>query len=245
MSPAPEDEGTTEEEKPDVEAADGTVLAPEELDFTREREVAELEEGRFVIGTEGEPDVEQTGTGRAGGSGASTQSGSNAGTADETSESNSATTSDPGRGSASGTGVEDGSGRKGRTREGSETRSLTGSEVKRWLSRELARTDSQYAYRIAAKTEENISHQQLASDDVNMAFDGLLMWYAQHVGGDTAVEEALGILLSRSNIRVRYPVAGFIAYLERHGLGPDDDISELLQKIREEGGFVFPPGHHR
>ena len=244
MSPAPEDEGTTEEEQPDVEAADGTVLAPEELDFTREREVAELEEGRFVIGTEGEPNVEQAGSERAGGSEASTQTRSDTGTADETTDPRSAR-SDQGPGTRSGTDAEDEPRQNVRRREESESSSLTGSEVKRWLSRELARTDSQYAYRIAAKTEENISHQQLASDDVNMAFDGLLMWYAQHVGGDTAVEEALGILLSRSNIRVRYPVAGFIAYLERHGLGPDDDISELLRTIREEGGFVFPPGHHR
>jgi len=238
MPRAPDDEGSTDDEAPDPEGPpDAKVLAPDELDITREEEVAQLEDGRFVIGTEGEPNVSSEKPNRP-------RERTVERAEDETASDESAASADESKSRSAGDpSPEPETADRGR----SETRSrpLSGSEVKRWLSRELARTDSQYAYRIAAKTGENISHQQLASDDVNMAFDGLLMWYAQQVGRDTAVEEALGILLSRSNIRVRFPVAGFIAYLERHDLEPDDDISKLLETIRNEDGFVFPPGHHR
>ena len=122
---------------------------------------------------------------------------------------------------------------------------LRGSDVKRWISANLERTDSQYAYRLAAKTGDDISHQQLASDDIGMAFDGLLMWYAQQVGDGTAVEDTLGILLAESNIRVRFPVAGMVAYLDRHDLSPDDSIGELLAVIRDHDGLVFPRGTNR
>ncbi|MFW5900648.1 MAG: DUF7500 family protein, partial [Halodesulfurarchaeum sp.] len=77
------------------------------------------------------------------------------------------------------------------------------------------------------------------------AFDGLLMWYAQQVGDGTAVEDTLGILLAESNIRVRFPVVGLIAYLEEQNLSPEDSIGELLSVIRDHDGLVFPRGRKR
>ncbi|MFB6122455.1 MAG: hypothetical protein ABEJ78_03240 [Haloferacaceae archaeon] len=204
-------------------APDDTVLSPEDLDITSEDEVAELDEGRYVIGASGKPDVE---------AGAETASPPDRPSArDETSLETfqRETRQDPHRGSRRSTGSE----------------SLSGSDVKRWITAELDRTDSQYAYRIAAKTGEDISHQQLASDDIGMAFDGLLMWYAQQVGGGTAVEEALGILLAESNIRVRYPVRGMVAYLDEHDLDPEDSIADLLAEIRDNEGLVFPLRNRR
>lgn len=221
------------------EISEGSVLSPEELDFTDEDEVEELDESRFVIGAESRPHVD--GRDQSGSDG---QSNTGAKTPDTGESTASVRDSDIGAeivGSSKQT-TNEGSTGGGESQPQME---LRGSDVKRWISANLERTDSQYAYRLAAKTGDDISHQQLASDDIGMAFDGLLMWYAQQVGDGTAVEDTLGILLAESNIRVRFPVAGMVAYLERHDLSPDDSIGELLAVIRDHDGLVFPRGTNR
>ena len=199
----------------DEEPVEGTVLDPEDLEITDEDVVEKLEESRFVIGADGRPDV----------SGDATSAPDLTDPLDQENPDPSGTEPEP---TESRTGEE-----------------LRGSDVKRWITANLERTESQYAYRLAAKTGEDISHQQLASDDIGMAFDGLLMWYAQQVGDGTAVEDTLGILLAESNIRVRFPVAGMRAYLEEHDLSPEDSIEALLETIQEQDGLVFPRGTNR
>jgi hypothetical protein len=201
---------------------DETVLSPEELDIASEERVAEIEEGRFVIGSDGPPET------------------ADAVQSQETGQDNAETRARPledlERETSSESSILDEDQGGGR---------LTGADVKRWIGTELDRTDSQYAYRIAAKTGDAISHQQLASDDIGTAFDGLMMWYAQQVADGTPVEEALGILLAESNIRIRYPITGMLAYLEANDLDPDDAIADLLETIRASDGLVFPPHNRR
>ncbi|ALG82247.1 DUF7500 family protein [Halanaeroarchaeum sulfurireducens] len=200
---------------------EGTVLSPEELDIACEERVAEIEEGRFVIGPDGPPNAEE--------------SSSRSGDVDSD-ESRARTLED----------LERDANRESSVLAGDLTDDAsTGARVKRWITEDLERTDSQYAYRIAAKTGDAISHQQLASDDIGTAFDGLLMWYAQQVADGTPVEEALGILLSESRIRVRYPISGMLAYLEANDLEPDDSIADLLDAIRETDGLAFPLRNRR
>lgn len=236
MPPGPdEDEDDRDEGPPRSEGPpDEKILAPEDLDFTVDEKVEQLDEGKFVIGTDSKPRVppdEQTDA-KPGGAIPERR-------VEEPSEEPEEST----------TGAESGTfdvGGSTPTRfDRPATDELTGRQVKSFISQELRRTDSQYAYRIAAKTGESVSHQQLASDDIGMAFDGLLMWYAQQVSSDTAVEDALGILLAKSNIRIRYPVKLLAAYLRQHDLSPDDDIQDLLEAIKTEDGLVFPPGNSR
>jgi hypothetical protein len=194
------------------EMPDDSVLRPEDLDFREEKEVAELDESRFVIGAEGRPQVsESTGRDR------NRDSGLDELWSEKRDREQTEDTDPP-----------------------TQSRELSGSDVKRWIGANLRRTDSQYAYRLAAKTGEEISHQQLASDDIGMAFDGLLLWYAQQVGEGTAVEDTLGILLSESNVRVRYPVTSLLAYLETHDLDAEDSIGALLEAVRDQDGLVLP-----
>ena len=201
---------------------EGSVLSPEELDIASEERVAEIEEGRYVIGPDGPPDADESSTSQ---------------TEDVDSEQSRARTLED---------LERDASRESSVLSGDLTDDAsTGVRVKRWISEDLERTDSQYAYRIAAKTGDAISHQQLASDDIGTAFDGLLMWYAQQVADGTPVEEALGILLSESRIRVRYPITGLLAYLEANELSPDDSIAELLDTIRETDGLAFPLRNRR
>ncbi len=205
------------------EMPDGTVLTPEDLDISNEDEVEELDESRFVIGAEGRPHVE--------------------GQEDSSFTDPKAETGEMRE--AASTLDQDLPSTTTENRKSASQVELRGSDVKRWISANLKRTESQYAYRLAAKTGEDISHQQLASDDIGMAFDGLLMWYAQQVGDGTAVEDTLGILLAESNIRVRYPVAGMLAFLDQHDLSSEDSIGELLSVIRDHDGLVFPRGTNR
>lgn len=117
---------------------------------------------------------------------------------------------------------------------------VTGRDVKEWLGEELESHDAQYAYHIAAKYGDNVAHQQLATDDVGAAFDGLLVWYARQLAGSTSIDRALGILLGESSVQVKYPTKRLIAYLEANDLGPDDSIRELVETVDQQDGLSFP-----
>jgi hypothetical protein len=185
---------------------DEPVLSPEELDIENEEDVAKLDEGRYVIGSDGPP-----ATTDADGSGDDAVEPA----AEEAPEPGPADDTDP---------VDE----------------ITGADVKQWLGDELSRHDSTYAYHITAKSGTGVNHQQLATDDIGSAFDGLLVWYARQVAGDTPVDEALGILLGESSVQVRYPTARLIAYLEEQGFGPEDSIADLVSAVSEDDGLVFP-----
>jgi hypothetical protein len=202
--------------------SDETVLSPDELDIEAREEVAAIGEDRYVIGPDGPPKPPETDDGEdsdaAGDSDAAEQSEQ----PEAKAESEAASDPEPDATKSATTGE------------------VTGRDVKQWLSDELDEHDSEYAYRIAAKSGESINHQQLATDDIGAAFDGLLVWYAQQVASGTPVDEALGILLSESSVQARYPASRLIAYLEAHDLGPDDSIRDLVDAVDEDDGLVFP-----
>lgn len=226
MPPESGEEGSDEEDGPPKTEGppDEKILSPEELDFTRDEKVEQLDEGKFVIGTEDKPTVKQEPNGKSQpdvfqespGQEIDTENEDDQSSTESPISSHSIDTSKP-------------------------KTALSGRDVKEFISEELRRTNSQYAYRIAAKTGDSVSHQQLASDDIGMAFDGLLMWYAQQVGADTSVEEALGILLAKSNIRIRYPTKLLTALLKEKDLSPDDSISRLIEETKRDDGLIFPP----
>ena len=85
-------------------------------------------------------------------------------------------------------------------------------------------------------------HQELFSDDVLTAFENLLVWYAQHVGGETPVEDVLGILLSESTVPIRLPPNAVEALVEAHELGADDSLGTLLERVRRDGGLRLRGG---
>jgi hypothetical protein len=198
------------------------VLSPDELDIEAREEVASIGDDRYVIGADGKPNVPEQPTEGAG---------------DEP-ESDEESTDEPPEQTADSTthSTRDGAGSASQDAEPE----ITGRDVKRWLGDELAEQDVPYAYRIAAKSGRRVNHQQLATDDIAAAFDGLLVWYAQQVSEGTPVDEALGILLSESSVQIRYPTERLIAYLETHDLGPDDTIRDLVDTVTEADGLMFP-----
>lgn len=199
------------------------VLSPEELDIAADENVAQIGSGRFVVGSDGPPNEEKVDEVRAQLAGAV-----------EADHPDPRTEPEPADFDAQ-QGTRDDS-----THERPAER-LDGRAVKSWIDDQLESSESRYAYRIAAKSGESVSHQQLASDDIGMTFDALLMWYAQQVGRGTAVEEALGILLAESSLRVKYPTRRLLSYLDEHDLGPNDSIMDLIETVQDDGGLVFPP----
>ncbi|MCD2200443.1 hypothetical protein LPA44_11125 [Halobacterium sp. KA-4] len=195
--------------------SDESVLSADELDIEAREEVASIGDDRYVIGPDGPPSTSEP----------TEDNDDDDERTDAREERNPDESSDDSEANAT---------------RSSGSRRVTGRDVKRWLGNELSEHNSEYAYRIAAKSGGSINHQQLATDDIGAAFDGLLVWYAQQISSGTPVDEALGILLSESSVQARYPTSRLIAYLEENDLGPDDSIRDLVDTVSEDDGLVFP-----
>lgn len=186
----------------------GGALSPDDLDIEDNERVVPLDEGRYVIGTEGRPSVpSETG---------------------ERSEETAAASSD-GNPERSGDDTVDTEG------------SVDSGSAKRWLEDDLRDVSVRYGFHVTAKAEDSVNHQQMLSDDVTTVFDGLLRWYARQLTTETAVEDVLGILLTESNVRVRYSSSCLQAILDAHDLDPEDSIADLYDAVQDGQGMVFPP----
>ena len=119
---------------------------------------------------------------------------------------------------------------------------LTGDDVHEWLEDRLDSADSKYAFDVTASFEGSVEQKSLFSNDVVTTFENLVIWYAQHVGGDTPIEDVLGILLVESNLAVRFPADSLEAFARTHGLDGQDSIDGLLDVARDAGGIRFSPG---
>lgn len=116
------------------------------------------------------------------------------------------------------------------------------SEVLLERMRERVRgANSLYGFDVTAKFEDEVDRRELYSNDVVTTFENLLVWFAQHIGGDTPVEEVIGILLVESNVPVRYPGIALERLVEESGLADDAEIADLLEYASDDRGVRFPP----
>lgn len=120
------------------------------------------------------------------------------------------------------------------------SRSDLDEEIYASLRETVAAADARYGFDVTAKFGESVRRQELFSNDVVTTFENLLVWYSQHVGGDTPVEEALGLLLVESTVPVRYPTGTVQSLVSAYDLEPDDSIEDLLVAVGD-GGVRFPP----
>jgi hypothetical protein len=201
----------------------GKVLSPDELDIEEKESVVSIDEDRYVIGAGGRPSVPD--------------GSAELPSADTSEPANTESTPDDGAtgGAAAGGAAEP-------TSAPSPTEgSIDAGDVRRWLEDDLGDVASRYGFHITAKSEDRVSHQQMFSDDVGTVFDGLLMWYAQQVDRNTPVEDVLGILLTESNLRVRYSHGSIRSVLDANDLTPEDSIADLFDALGDSNGIVFPP----
>jgi len=112
--------------------------------------------------------------------------------------------------------------------------SITEADVNAWLDDHYSTIDAKYGFHATAKFDDGVSRHQVVSNDVVTSFESLLIWYAQHVGDGTPVEEVLGILLAESSVSVRYPVRTLTGLLKRYDLDREDSIDDLIQAVSDE-----------
>ncbi|MFB6303568.1 MAG: hypothetical protein ABEH47_00255 [Haloferacaceae archaeon] len=125
--------------------------------------------------------------------------------------------------------------------DGSGEPELTDERVHDYLNEKLATADASYAFDVTARFDDSVGTHRLRSDDVVAAFESLLLWSTRQIDERTAAESVLGILLTESNLAVRYPPGTLEAFVEEHGLTPDDTVADLLAAARDDDGVVFPP----
>jgi hypothetical protein len=118
---------------------------------------------------------------------------------------------------------------------------LTDERVHDWLKSEMSQTSTAYAFDVTARFDDSVGSHRIQSDDVVSAFESLLLWSARQLDDTTAAESVLGILLTESNLAVRYPPGTLAALVEQNGLGREDTIGDLLDAANDETGVVFPP----
>ena len=116
---------------------------------------------------------------------------------------------------------------------------ITEMEVNAWLEDHFREVDAQYGFHATAKFDDGVSRHQVVSNDVVTSFESLLIWYAQHVGGGTPVEDVLGILLAESSVSVRYPVRTLTGLLKRYDLDRDDSIGDLIDAVADEDAVAL------
>lgn len=118
---------------------------------------------------------------------------------------------------------------------------LTDDRVHAYLQEQLATADTAYALDVTARFDDSVGHHRLRSDDVVAAFESLLLWCARQLDDRTAAESVLGILLTESNLAVRYPPGTLSALAAEHGLDAEDTVADLLAAAGDGNGVVFPP----
>jgi hypothetical protein len=118
-----------------------------------------------------------------------------------------------------------------------ETPEFTDANVHEWLADQMDESNARYGFDVTAKFDGGVDQQKLVSNDIVTVFESLLLWYARQLDGSTPVEEVLGILLSQSNVPVRYPSSTIRDLVQSTNLGPDDTIADLMAAVDDEDGL--------
>ena len=238
---------------------DAVPADPEELDFTDDENVVEIGEGRYVVGTNGRPNVGRSRGQRR----APPDDDSGFTAADPTNPSERRPAGDDPRASASGPGV----GERGQQAGGQaggqpdagqqsggqpppnaaqgkrRNRSAAGGDavdrqaVSRWLANSFE--GDGFAYGIDATLHANgdTTRQRMVSNDVTATFDTLISWFASNAGPSSPTPEAIGLLLAASETTVDIPPVMIKRFAASQGLSASDSIGDLVRAAEDAGGF--------
>jgi len=116
------------------------------------------------------------------------------------------------------------------------TPEFSDANVHEWLAEQMADTNARYCFDVTAKFDGDVDQQQLASNDIITVFETFMLWYGRQMDGSTPVEDVLGILLSESNVPVKYPPGSVKALAQSAGLSPDDSIADLIEVVERQDG---------
>lgn len=208
-----------------------SVLDPDELDISRREEVAEIDDGRYVVSPDGsKPRVDPDSIER--------QDWLQRDRDDDASPASRSARSAPTNATGSGSPSTPQSPAGPRSTDDPE---ISAQDVSRWLAKSFARNRGQYGFDLTVDMEGNVKRTRAASNDIGEALESMLRWYADQATDDLPPERVVGILLAATDMEVQYPVQSAYTLVKRHGLTPEDSIADLLQAVRAEGYMAVPP----
>ncbi|GAA0531529.1 hypothetical protein ABNG02_01565 [Halorubrum ejinorense] len=242
----------------DEPATDSEALPadPDELDFTDDENVVEIGDGRYVVGTNGRPNV-----GRSRGQQRAPPADDSGFTAaDPTNASERRPAGDDPRASAAGPGVgergQPGGGQRSggqpvgggqpppnagqgapRDRTGAPAETLDRQSVSRWLANSFDGDGFDYGIDATLHANGDTTRQRMVSNDVTATFDTLISWFASNAGPNSPTPEAIGLLLAASETTVDIPPVMIKRFAASQGLSASDSIGDLVRAAEDAGGF--------
>lgn len=114
---------------------------------------------------------------------------------------------------------------------------LDADAVGQWLAASLANTEFTYGFDATLSLGDRTTRHRMVSDDVGEAFETLVTWFADTAGGDTATEDALGILLAGMDTGPRLSPADVRSAMAGLGVSRDDTVEDLLVALDRAGGL--------
>jgi len=225
---------------------------PDELDFTDDESVVEIGESRYVVGTNGRPNVGRSQPERR--------------PADETgftpadpANPEERRPPDPGGGPGGAAGGSDAGPPRGargqpqggnpgqpqgnRAHRGAATPAQRGApgvdrqSVSRWLANSFDGDGFTYGIDATLHVDGETTRQRMVSNDVTATFDSLVTWFASNAGPSSPTPEALGLLLVASETTVDVPPVAIKRFAASQGLSASDSIGDLVRAAEEADGF--------
>ena len=218
---------------------EGSPADPDDLDFTDDERVAEIDEGRYVVGTDGRPRVDRSSSEPPDDDSAFTA-------ADPTSAAErDPTHADPGgrdeRGAQGAGGDTDGAGAVGG---GDAAGGGAGASdevdrraVNRWLASSFENDGFDYGLDATLHVEGSTTRNRMVSNDVTDTFDTLVSWFASNAGTEATPPEALGLLLVAADTPVDVPPVAIKRFAASRGLSANDTIGDLIRAAEDADGF--------
>ena len=206
---------------------------PNDLDFTDDERVAEIDEGRYVVGTDGRPKVDRAPRDLDDDSGFTAATPENAAERDPTRADPGQQAGDANAGGRSGPGGPGGSGASGASGGGDVDRQA----VSRWLATSFDDDGFTYGLDATLHAEGSTTRNRMVSNDVTATFDTLISWFASNAGTDASPPEALGLLLLAADTPVDLPPVASKRFAASRGLSATDSIGDLIDAAEDAGGF--------
>ncbi|WP_128904044.1 DUF7500 family protein [Halorubrum amylolyticum] len=219
---------------------------PDELDFTDDEDVVEIGESRYVVGTNGRPNVGRSQPDRR--------------SADETGftsadPANPSERRPPDPGGGAGGRPRDGQPQGGRPQGGHAQGGAGGraqeapgpggrrapevdrQSVSRWLANSFDGDGFTYGIDATLHVDGDTTRQRMVSNDVTATFDSLVTWFASNAGPSSPTPEALGLLLLASETTVDVPPVAIKRFAASQGLTASDSIGDLVRAAEAADGF--------
>ncbi|MGQ3329791.1 DUF7500 family protein [Halorubrum sp. FL23] len=215
--------------------SDATPADPDELDFTDDENVVEIGEGRYVVGTNGRPNVRRSQPDRSPSDETGFTSADPANPAERRPP-------DPGGGpeggrAGGGAGQPRRSAPTDRAQSGHAAPEVDRQSVSRWLASSFDDDGFTYGIDATLHVDGDTTRQRMVSNDVTATFDSLVSWFASNAGPSSPTPEALGLLLVASETTADVPPVAIKRFAASQGLTASDSIGDLVRAAEEAGGF--------